>query len=127
MLLCMEADKQCEVSLLSAIHMLTYVWKNTSPEVVANCFRYSGFVHDAADPDVDDVPLCNYTAIDNDVAVAGKVTDRNIVADVLDAEGQSTDEEPSDSYERPRHKLKEAAHVLTVLEDICTVSSDSVC
>lgn len=35
MLLCgVEADKQCEVSLPSAIHMLANVWNNTLPEEV---------------------------------------------------------------------------------------------
>ncbi|XP_037564867.1 tigger transposable element-derived protein 6-like [Dermacentor silvarum] len=51
MLLCMESGKKCEVSLRSAIQMFMYVWNNTLPEVVANCFRHCGFVHDA-DPDM---------------------------------------------------------------------------
>ncbi|XP_049520582.1 tigger transposable element-derived protein 6-like [Dermacentor silvarum] len=145
MLLCIEAGKQCEVSLLSAIHVLTYVWKNTPPEVVANCFRHSCFVHDAADTDVvadvesdeeqdgryvnimpADVPLRDYFAIDNDVAAAGIVTDSDIVAKVMDGEGESADEDPNDSDERPRPTMTEAAHALTVLEDICMVSSDSL-
>nr|XP_037276777.1 tigger transposable element-derived protein 6-like [Rhipicephalus microplus] len=109
MLLCMESDKQYEVSLLSSIHMLTY---NTPPALVANCFRHSGFVHDAADPGVVadketgeeqdnryvsimpvDVPPGDYFAIDSNVAVAGTVTDSDIVAKVLDGEGKSADED----------------------------------
>ncbi|KAH7949629.1 hypothetical protein HPB49_012832 [Dermacentor silvarum] len=124
--------------------MLTYVWTNTPREVVANCFRHSGFVHDAADLDVvadvesgeerdgryvnimlADVLLCDYVAIDNDVAVAGKVTDSDIVAEVMDGEGESADEYPNDSDEHPSHTMTEAAHAFTVLEDICMVSSDS--
>lgn len=97
-LLSIEAGKQCEVSLLSVIHMIVYVGYNMLPKVVANCyFRHSSCVHDAAGPDVvadlesgeeqdgrhvnimpADVPLCNYFAIDNDVAIAGKGTDSSI-------------------------------------------------
>lgn len=72
-----------------------------------------------------DVPLCDYFATDNDVAAAGRVTDSNIVAEVLDGEGESADEDPRNSDDRPRHAMTEAAHALAVLEDICMVSSDS--
>ncbi|KAH7931466.1 hypothetical protein HPB49_025751 [Dermacentor silvarum] len=37
-----------------------------------------------------DVPLREYFAIDNDVAVAGIVTDSDIVAEVMDGEGTPT-------------------------------------
>ncbi|KAH8025215.1 hypothetical protein HPB51_004756 [Rhipicephalus microplus] len=142
MLLCMESDKQYEVSLLSSIHMLTY---NTPPALVANCFRHSGFVHDAADPGVVadketgeeqdnryvsimpvDVPPGDYFAIDSNVAVAGTVTDSDIVAKVLDGEGKSADEDVSDADERSRHTMMEAAHASVVLEDICMLSSNNV-
>ncbi|KAH8023808.1 hypothetical protein HPB51_018027 [Rhipicephalus microplus] len=145
MLLCIESGKQYEVSLLSAIHMLTYVWNNTLPEVVANYFRHCGFVHNTADPGVvadeetggeqggryvnimpADVPLGDYFTIDSDVAVAGTVNDSDIVAEVLDSERELVDEDVSDADEHPCHTMTEAAHALAILEDICMLSSNSV-
>nr|XP_037272474.1 tigger transposable element-derived protein 6-like [Rhipicephalus microplus] len=112
MLLCMESGKQYEVDLLSATQMLAYVRNNTPPVVVANCFRHSDLVHGTADPGVvadeetgkeqdghyvcimpADVPLGDYFAIDSDVAMAGTVTDSDIVAEVLGGEGESADED----------------------------------
>lgn len=114
-------------------------------EVVTNCFRHSGFLPEAADPVVvvdaesgeeqerhyayimpADMPLCDYFVIDNDVAVVGKVTDSDIVIEVLDSKGASADEDPSDSDKPPHHTMMQAAHALAVLENIGMVSSDSV-
>ncbi|KAH8023163.1 hypothetical protein HPB51_011277 [Rhipicephalus microplus] len=65
-----------------------------------------------------------YFAIDSDGAVT--VTDSDIVAKVLDGEGESAHEDPSDADECLRHRMPEAVHALAVSEDICMVSSDSV-
>lgn len=62
-----------------------------------------------------DVPLCDYFAIDNHVAVNGKATDSDIVADVMNGEGKLADEDSNDSDERPRPTMTEAAHAFTVL------------
>ncbi|KAH7949447.1 hypothetical protein HPB49_010010 [Dermacentor silvarum] len=53
--------------------------------------------------------LHDYFAIDNDVAIAGIVTDSDIVTEVMDGEGESVDEDPNESDERPRPTMTEAA------------------
>ncbi|KAH8039619.1 hypothetical protein HPB51_007819 [Rhipicephalus microplus] len=145
MLLCMESGKQYEVDLLSATQMLAYVRNNTPPVVVANCFRHSDLVHGTADPGVvadeetgkeqdghyvcimpADVPLGDYFAIDSDVAMAGTVTDSDIVAEVLGGEGESADEDASDADEHKRPTMTDAAHALVILEDICMLFSGSM-
>lgn len=42
----------------------------------------------------DDVPLGDYFAIDIDGAIAGKVRDGDIVAEVFDGKGESADGDP---------------------------------
>lgn len=73
-----------------------------------------------------DMPLCDYFVKDNDVAVAGKVTDSDIVIEVLDSKGVLADEDPSDSDKPPHHTMMQAVHALAVLENIGIVFSDSV-
>ncbi|KAH8028879.1 hypothetical protein HPB51_020010 [Rhipicephalus microplus] len=60
MILCSEARKFYQVDLLGAVHIIAHVWKNTPPQVIANCFRHSGFVrpeHAAvADDGIEEAP-----------------------------------------------------------------------
>lgn len=137
------------MTLLSAVHMLAHVWSNTPPAVIANCFRHSGFVRDgdsleAGDADVNenaeeddsrfdrllppDVPLDEYIQIDRDVAVAGRLSDDEILNVLGDEDPDSDCETASlmDACEVPRRTAKEANDALKVLEDICVVSPDSM-
>ncbi|KAH8038673.1 hypothetical protein HPB51_002817 [Rhipicephalus microplus] len=54
------------------------------------------------------------------------VHNSDIVAEVLDGEGASADEDQSDADKCLRHTVAKAAHLLPVLKDMCMVSSESV-
>ncbi|KAG0409871.1 hypothetical protein HPB47_013015 [Ixodes persulcatus] len=143
MLLCMEAGREYDLNLLSALHILAHVWSNTPAEVIANCFRHSGFVRpdvceailDATSEDsqetaeeVDDsclervlpsgVQLADYIAIDHDVATAGQLSDDEITSEVLGGRDEHDSDDTSDQPSR-RRTVKEAAEALAVLEEFC--------
>lgn len=143
MLLCMEAGREYNLNLLSALHILAHVWSNTPAEVIANCFRHSGFVRpdvceailDATSEDsqetaeeVDDsclervlpsgVQLADYIAIDRDVATAGQLSDDEIISEVLGGHDEHDSDDTSDQPSR-RRTVKEAAEALAVLEEFC--------
>uniref|UniRef100_A0A1E1X330 Putative tigger transposable element n=1 Tax=Amblyomma aureolatum TaxID=187763 RepID=A0A1E1X330_9ACAR len=143
-----------DLNLLSAIHILVQVWNNTPAEVIANSFRHSGFVRpddcdvppevtaeDTPEPtenmdneEVDDrrfefllpsgVQLADYVAIDDDAAVAGLLTDADILSEVLDGDENHSDEDDRDPPSR-RRTVQEAAEALAVLEEFCVECRDS--
>ncbi|XP_037572329.1 tigger transposable element-derived protein 4 [Dermacentor silvarum] len=139
MLLCMDREQQYNITLLSAIHILAHVWTNTPAEVVANCFKHSGFVRpetcESPQPAVQEeegddiafagllpskVQLADYVAIDDGVALAGQLTDDDIISGALGAADEASDEDDPCGELRPvRRTAKEAADALAVLEEFC--------
>ncbi|KAK8763627.1 hypothetical protein V5799_033766 [Amblyomma americanum] len=114
MLLCMEAGKKYDLTLLSALNILAHEWANTPTAVIANCFRHSGFVQpncgvgelptEAADATTDDdscfdsvlppaVRLADYVSIDDGVAIAGQLTEDEIIQEVTGADNDDSSED----------------------------------
>lgn len=155
-LLCKEAGREYDLTLLTAIHILAHVWNKTPPAVIANFFRHSGFVHpddsdippeatpeDTREPtgNVDDevndtrfdsvlpsdVQILDYVAIDYHVAVAGPLTDDDILSEVLEEDQNhcSDDDGQDEPPTRRRRTVQEAAEALAVLEEFCVCSRDS--
>lgn len=133
MLLYIEAGKQYEVTLLSAIHTLAFVWKNTPAHMICNSFRRSGFVlseepliipddpfaFSAQDDTVfnsvlpSDVLLADYVSLDDSVAVSHQSSELS--------DGSHCE----DAYPCPT--LKETAQAMLTLENFFFNSPDSVC
>ncbi|KAH7966927.1 hypothetical protein HPB49_020780 [Dermacentor silvarum] len=152
LIMAQEVGKLYQVDLLGAVHIIAQVWESTPPQVIANCFRHSGFVrpeHAAvADDGVDevsaestdddcltfdavlptDVTLQDYIAIDDCVATTGLLTDEEIINDVTGAqEHHDSDKESCEEVEpRPHRTSREVSEALLILEDVCLSSSDSL-
>ncbi|KAK8767886.1 hypothetical protein V5799_005331 [Amblyomma americanum] len=142
MLLCMEAGKKYDLTLLSALNILAHEWANTPTAVIANCFRHSGFVQpncgvgelptEAADATTEDdscfdsvlppaVRLADYVSIDDGVAIAGQLTEDEIIQEVRGADNDDSSEDDVCEHlpQTPKRTVKEAAEALSVLEDFC--------
>ncbi|KAH7977451.1 hypothetical protein HPB49_001661 [Dermacentor silvarum] len=130
-----EVVKLDQVDLHGAVHIIAHVWENTPPQVIANCFRHSGFPrpeHAAvADDGVDevsaesidddcptfdavlptDVTLQDYIAIDICVATTGLLTDEEIINHVTGAqEDHKSDEESCEEVQpRPHRTSREVS------------------
>lgn len=152
MILCSEAGKLYQVDLLGAVHIIAHVWKNTPPQVIANCFRHSGFVRpehaavaddgieevsaESTDDDCPtfdavlptDVTFQDYIAIDHGVATSGLLTDQEIINDVTGAhEDHDSDEESCEEIQpRPHRTSREVSEALLILEDACLNTPDSL-
>ncbi|KAH8032511.1 hypothetical protein HPB51_025964 [Rhipicephalus microplus] len=123
----------------------------TPPAVIANSFRHSGFVRpddsdiapedtreptENMDDEVNDtrfdsllpsgVQILDYVAIDYHVAVAGPLTDDDILSEVLEEDqNHCSDDDGQDEPTRRQHIVQEAAEALAVLEEFCVCSRDS--
>ncbi|KAH8039156.1 hypothetical protein HPB51_005332 [Rhipicephalus microplus] len=152
MILCSEAGKLYQVDLLGAVHIIAHMWKNTPPQVIANCFRHSGFVrpeHAAvADHSIEevsaestnddcptsdavlptDVTFQDYIAIDHGVATSGLLTDQEIINDVMGAhEDHDSNEESCEEIQPGPHPTsREVSEALLILEDACLNTPDSL-
>nr|XP_050046351.1 tigger transposable element-derived protein 6-like [Dermacentor andersoni] len=145
-ILCSEVVKLHEVGLLSAVHIIAHMWKNTPPQVITNCFRHSGFVrpehaavaeelpvkstnHDSPTFDAvlpTDVTLRDYITIDDCVATTGLLTNEEIINDATGArEDHDSDEESCEEVQTHR-TLREVTEALLILEEVCRSPSDSL-
>ncbi|KAH7984447.1 hypothetical protein HPB52_020893 [Rhipicephalus sanguineus] len=72
------------------------------------------------------VQILDYVAIDYDVAVAGPLTDDDILSEVLEEDqNHCSDDDGQDEPIRRRRTVQEAAKALAVLEEFCVCSRDS--
>ncbi|KAH8037408.1 hypothetical protein HPB51_009963 [Rhipicephalus microplus] len=132
-------------------HPIAHVWSDTPPAVIANSFRHSGFVRpddsditpeDTREPtgNMDDevndtcfdcllpsgVQILDYVAIDYHVAVAGPLTDDDLLLEVLEEDqNHCFDDEGQNEPTRRPHIVQEAVEALVVLEEFCVCSRDS--
>lgn len=71
--------------------------------------------------------LVAYLGVDDGVAVAGQLSDNEIIRDALCEDGRASDEDKDRPCEEPppRHIVPDATEVLVVLEEFCYNTSDS--
>lgn len=107
------------INILQAMRMAKKSWENVTQQTIANCFKACGFVNEETEPEILTVtpdpvedPIesewnvimahCNmnnnttfedFVEVDNDVAVAGTLTDDEIVAAVADRDEAGADDD----------------------------------
>ncbi|XP_064475743.1 tigger transposable element-derived protein 4-like [Ornithodoros turicata] len=119
MLLCMENGKEYQVTLLSAIHLLSNAWEQVSKATIANSFRHAGFIQDgcsAAEEGSEElqedtdlmstlssigvpVDIAVYSSVDDDVATCREDTMDALIEEVLCTGAQTCDDEVENGCE----------------------------
>ena len=96
-----------KTNVLEALHLLAMSWKHVSDKTIQNCFSHGGFSNGEREteeiiyrpPDLTETAFNEWMAIDEDIQVAGKMTDSDICLAVTILDSESSDEEDEEQGE----------------------------